>query len=322
MAAKNVKASKVKAERRGVPGRDHELLVKAIYKALLNQDQVKNLEITQNAKIQGTHSCHQIDVYWRFQSGGIDYETIVQVKKEKRPATQGHIHTFESVANDIPGHPKGIFVTQAGYQSGAIKHARGVGINLIQLNEAVAVTPSITMTDLSQAKMELLPNALAMRVTVYNTSVTRINLGFDEGWAKDMGWSLMPAFQRSSIKALYLVNDEGLPQETLHARVQHFVQHSPSGGEMQLEFTDPTYLVGLKILGAPDRGITPIKLVRMTLLVNVKETVQTRPLSFPNFATYILKDLLGNHQRYVVVELGKEEPQVILSLPHLMKSES
>jgi hypothetical protein len=55
MATKNSKARKDKKQRKGVPGRDHELLVKAVYKALLNQDQVKNLEITQNKKIQGSN---------------------------------------------------------------------------------------------------------------------------------------------------------------------------------------------------------------------------------------------------------------------------
>jgi hypothetical protein len=321
MATKNSKARKDKKQRKGVPGRDHELLVKAVYKALLNQDQVKNLEITQNKKIQGTHSRHQVDVYWKFRSAGIDYETIVQVKKEKRPATKGDIHTFEGVLNDIPGRPRAIFVTQAGYQSGALKHARGVGIKLFQLNEAVAA-PSITMTNLSQAKMELLPDALAMRVTIYNTSVTHMNFVFDEVWAKEKGLLLMPALQPTSITSLDLVNDEGQPQESLHDRVQHFVQSKWAGGEMLLEFTDPTYLTGFKIVGVSEYQIDRIKVVRITLSVDVKVVVQTSPLSVPNFATYILSDLLGNDQRYVSVERGKEDPQVILSLRHLKKPES
>jgi hypothetical protein len=295
--------------------------VKAVYKALLNQDQVKNLEIRQNAKIEGTHSRHQVDVYWRFRSAGIDYETIVQVKEEKRRATKGDIHTFEGVLRDIPGQPKGIFVTQAGYQSGALKHARGVGINLFEFSQPAAA-PNIAMTNLSQAKMELLPDALAMRVTIYNTNVRHMNLVGDEVWLKHLGFSEMPRLQPTSITELALVDDWGQLQETLHNRVQKFVGRNPTGGELQMEFTEPTYLIGFHFLDRPERTIGPIKLLRMTMLVDVKETVRTKPLSMANFDTYVLKNLMEDDQRYVMVERGKEDPQVILSLPHLKKPQS
>ena len=252
MKPKKRKASKAKRKPKEVPGRDHELLVKAVYKALLNLDQVKNLEITQNAKIQGTHSRHQVDVYWKFQLAEIDYQTIVQVKKEKRRATKCDIHTFEGVLNDISGQPKGIFVTQAGYQRGALQHARGVGINLFEFSQPV-VAPNIEMTDLSQAKMELLPDALAMRVTIYNTTVRNMNLMVDEIWLKRLGFSEMPRVQPTSITKLALVDDWGQPQETLHSRVQKFVGRNTVGGELQLAFTEPTYLIGFHFLDTPER---------------------------------------------------------------------
>jgi hypothetical protein len=321
MASKNLKGARSNRARKERPGRDHELITKAIYEALLKQDEVKNLDIRHNVKVPGIHNRHQIDVYWKVHLAGVDYVTIVQVKKEKRPASKGDILLFKGVLNDIPGQPRGIFVSQAGYQRGALNHARGVGIILIQLSEAEAALP-VTMTDLSQAKMELLPHALAMRVTIYNTKITHVNLVFDEVWAMEIGFLSMPAFQPISITSLDLLNDSGQSQQTLHDRVQQFVKSKPSGGEMQLEFTEPTYLAGLKVLGDPARTIEPIKLVRMSLLVDVKEATHTRPLSLANFATYVLNNLMANNQRYVMVERGKEEPQVILSLPHPKKPQT
>lgn len=321
MVAKKSKAAESKKGRKETPWRNHELVTKAIYEALLKQDEVKNLDIRHTVTVPGNNGPHRIDVYWKFRLAGVDYFTIVEVKKEKRPASKGDILLFQAILEDIPGQPRGIFVTQAGYQRGALNHARGNGIFLVQLSEAGAARP-VTMTDLSQAKMELLPHALAMRVTIYNTKITHVNIVFDEVWAKEIGLLSMPAFQPTSITALDLLKDSGQSQETLHDRVQHFVKSNPSGGEMQIEFTEPTYLAGLKVLGDPARTIEPIKLVRMSLLVDVKEATHTSPLSAANFVTYILKNLLGNDERYVMVERNKEEPKVILSLPYPKRIQS
>lgn len=96
-------------------GIDYELIVKAIYEALLKQDNVNNLDIRHNTIIKGKGTSHQIDVYWKFRAGGVDYETIVQVKKEKNRVSQGDILLFSGVVNDIPGKPKGIFIARSGF---------------------------------------------------------------------------------------------------------------------------------------------------------------------------------------------------------------
>ena len=60
----------------------------------------------------------------------------------------------------------------------------------------------------------------------------------------------------------------------------------------------------------------------MIISVDVREIVRMKPLSMANFDTYLLRNLMDNNQRYVMIERGKEEPRVIFSLPHLKKAES
>ncbi len=225
----------------------HEILTKWIYKALLDQDRVKNVLIQHNVKVRGIKSFHQIDVYWKFRLAGVEYTTIVQVKKEKRRAEKGEIHKLEGVLTDLRGQPRGVFVTQAGYQKGALEHARRAGIDLIQLSE-VANLPPINMTTLSQARMELQLDKLQMKVTVFNTSVQKGNIIFDRVWATEAHFPLTPQFDSLTVENAVLANELGQPLQSLHERVQHFVRDNPSGGELLIEFTEPTYLVGFKLI--------------------------------------------------------------------------
>ena len=61
----------------------HELVSKAIFEALLKQDNAENLEVKHNVCVQGLKTCHQIDVFWKFRMGGVNHAVIVQVKKKK-----------------------------------------------------------------------------------------------------------------------------------------------------------------------------------------------------------------------------------------------
>ena len=64
------------------------------------------------------------------------HETIVQAKDWSRPVEQGQLILFKGVLDDLPGQPKGIFVTRTGYQSGGREFALAHGILLYELKEA------------------------------------------------------------------------------------------------------------------------------------------------------------------------------------------
>lgn len=138
----------------------HELVTKAIFEALLKQSNAQNLEIKHNAKIPGLKVGHQIDVYWKFSMGGIDHFVIVEVKRKKAKASQGDLLKFSAVLSDIPGQPRGVFVSQNGYQRGAVNVARAQGIEVFEIKEVSqdARREHVTMTNLSIAMLTVKPD--------------------------------------------------------------------------------------------------------------------------------------------------------------------
>jgi Restriction endonuclease len=128
-------------------GTSYELLVQAIFQAIHDQQEVANLLVERNKTLQGKTTPHQIDVYWKFEKAAITYETIVQAKDWKNPVKKGQLIEFKGVLDDLPGQPRGVFVTRTGYQKGAKDFAAAHGVILYELGEP-AKRPSTTITPL------------------------------------------------------------------------------------------------------------------------------------------------------------------------------
>src|SRR5215831_699698 len=148
---------------------DHEIVSKDIFEAILKQETVQNLEVRHNVIIEGKSTKHQIDVYWKFTAASMTYFTVIQVKKEKRKVSQGDMFTFKGVLDDIPGRPKGLFVSQRGYQKGALKVAEGYDIVPYELSE-VTTQAALELTTLSIALIKLRPEILSLEWTAYYTT--------------------------------------------------------------------------------------------------------------------------------------------------------
>lgn len=116
-------------------GKPYEKLAQRVFDWILNQDEVKNIRVEQGITVQGKTTKHKVDVYWEFEKGGIKYQTIVQTKDWGSNVDQGELLEFKGVLDDIPGQPKGVFVTRTGYQKGAFEFAKKNGINLYVLRE-------------------------------------------------------------------------------------------------------------------------------------------------------------------------------------------
>ncbi len=116
-------------------GTPYEIFTQHIFQKILNQDSVTTIDVQHNVVIKGKTAKHQIDVYWKFKLNDVVYETIVQAKDWGQKVDQGKLLQFKSVIEDIPGSPKGIFVTRKGYQSGAKTYAEAHGIVLYELRE-------------------------------------------------------------------------------------------------------------------------------------------------------------------------------------------
>ena len=116
-------------------GRDYESLVESVFTQLLEQDSVKNIAIEKNKILQGKSTTHEIDVCWEFVAGGVKYSTIIQAKDWKQKVPQGEILKLKAIIEDLPGQPRGIFITRTGYQQGALDVAKANGIITYELRE-------------------------------------------------------------------------------------------------------------------------------------------------------------------------------------------
>lgn len=168
--------------------------MQGIFQAVLDQDQVNNLTVERDKTLQGKISTHQIDVYWQFEKGGITYETIVQAKDWQSAVKQGQLFHFKCVLDDLPGQPRGVFVTRTGYQ----QFAAAQGIILYELDEPPK-PPGIILTTLGWARYEaelrsfkIQPKDpdqkpaeeldLGLNVTIFEPRHTKLRFQIDPAW--------------------------------------------------------------------------------------------------------------------------------------------
>jgi restriction endonuclease len=123
-------------------GRDYEKLVQAIFQGAMNLSGVHNVDVRHDVNLlgktrdaAGRQITHQVDVYWEFELAGITYRAAVQAKDWKTRVTKEKVLAFKAVLDDLPGQPRGIMVTRAGYQAGADFFAREHGIELYVLSD-------------------------------------------------------------------------------------------------------------------------------------------------------------------------------------------
>jgi hypothetical protein len=140
--------------RRDNAGKPYEILVQGIFQAIHDQEEVATLIVERNKTLQGKTTPHQIDVYWKFEKGAIAYEAIVQAKDWLSRVKLGQLLEFKGVLDDLPGQPRGIFVTRSGYQRGAREFAAAHGIILYGLDEPPK-PPNTTITALGWIKFEV-----------------------------------------------------------------------------------------------------------------------------------------------------------------------
>jgi hypothetical protein len=118
-------------------GITYEKITQKFFQVMLNQEDVTNIDVKQNADLSGKSGAkHQIDVYWEFTAAGVTYRTIVQCKDWNSRVKQEQVLAFKSVLDDLPGQPRGFIVSRAGFQSGARTVAAHHGIVLFELTEA------------------------------------------------------------------------------------------------------------------------------------------------------------------------------------------
>lgn len=91
-------------------------------------------ETKTNETLHGVRSTHKIDVTARYTKAGLSQLWIVECKFWKRAVPKEKVGTLLQVVDDI-GANRGLFVTEHGFQSGAIAAARQTNITLVTFDE-------------------------------------------------------------------------------------------------------------------------------------------------------------------------------------------
>lgn len=118
-------------------GAEYELFVKDVYECLNRADGLSDVQIQHDVKLMGAAGVeHQIDIFWTFKIGGVNYKVAVECKDYNSHVSKEKIEAFHSILHDI-GNIHGIFSSKMGFQSGAILYAQKYGIQLMEIRKPI-----------------------------------------------------------------------------------------------------------------------------------------------------------------------------------------
>jgi|GEM_PF-1821487 len=295
--------------------KDYELITRAIFQTLVDQDEARNIAVEHDVTLSGKFLDHQVDVYWRFESAGIEYSTVVECKDWNRRLEQEKLLAFSAKLEDL-NNPKGVMVTRSGYQSGAVEYAKKHGIYLYELFEE----PPLTMTEGSFATFKVTPYVfkndgltsvnLMAEWTRYEPEYSENKYQPDNEWVMDQirqtgthvkdelqKWNL-PLQPLSSTK-LYDENGNEV-SSVLHVfrkKSEEIFHQGLSTGRLVHKFDGPTFFkTGLDSL--PFLKITSLS----TNITIVKHEPFERAMKMEGFVHFILRNLQDGSERVIAVK--------------------
>lgn len=274
---------------------------------MLNQDVVKNITVRRNVHLGGKTTTHQIDVYWEYELAGIVHRVVVQAKDWGRVVDQGELLKFKSVLDDIPGQPRGIFVTRSGYQRGAKHYAKNHGIELYELDRPSKVAkPDISLSAYGILHFRILglsaDGRFLLRYTKYEPSYSSLAWKIDRRWYDALTTEHRGGADNTitvlgipvHLNKVYLTTTSGEMIETVsHALsrpMQSLIQAEKPSGPFVLDFSEPTFL------NLPGSA-APIKVVGVSGHIDVTRTTVDREGN-SSVVGFVLVDALRNKRQH------------------------
>lgn len=103
---------------------------------LLNsaRNQLEDLTVTPHEKITAADGAYDFDVTVRFSWSGMSFLVLVEVKRHKNPIKREMVAILLQKIHSVGAH-KGVMVSTAPYQSGALEFAKAHGIALATITE-------------------------------------------------------------------------------------------------------------------------------------------------------------------------------------------
>lgn len=282
-------------------GRPYEILTKLILQQAYEQDGVKNLRAEHDITLQGLSLTHQIDVYLTFQVGGNTYSTIVQCKDWNSAVKQEQLQTFNHVLSDLPGQPRGIFVTRKSYQAGAKKLAKDKGIILYTLREP---------TENELDDLGIIHQRFEINITGLHPWSSQPDIVVDEAWLRaecalidvPKGTAIPLRFAGDE-RNVALYNEDKTLRQTLYEFKQTLypvIQGEIAPQVVAHYFTEPTYMRNSDDPRFPFVRITSISYEIAVSSTTSHHVVETQA---DDIAAYILKDVLSGKTGLVDREL-------------------
>src|SRR5262249_47525610 len=86
------------------------------------------------AKVSGARGPHKIDVWVRFKKFGLETKWVVECKYWNSAIPKEKVLTLKSIVEDV-GADRGVLISSANFQAGAIRAAEKTNITLTNLEE-------------------------------------------------------------------------------------------------------------------------------------------------------------------------------------------
>lgn len=105
-----------------------------ILKAYAENEKLQDFKIAHDERIKTSDGTYQIDVYATFTACHCTFKVLAECKKYKKSVERKVVAELHAKLNSI-GAQKGIVISTAGFQKGAVEYAKAHGIALIQVFE-------------------------------------------------------------------------------------------------------------------------------------------------------------------------------------------
>jgi hypothetical protein len=295
--------------------RSYESIVQGIFQLLYDQHLVHNVRVRRNVTLQGKSGPHQIDVYWKFEIGGVPHEVIVQAKHWSKAVDKGELLKFKAVIDDFPGST-GVFVTKKGYQRGAREYASKNGITLFQLDESRPHNVDISRLGWAQGWITVVPLhgsqknegvaaqkdlAIGTTYTVFTPRFSDLRFQHDDAWFKQN--PLMSSIAISAIKLpptqfrdIILYDESQAVVSNLELILRQVIE------VMKEEKSDKKHFVHTfdcpTFLGPPVTATSYIKVNSVSANINIESSVL--PLRFGNskFVAFVLHHISSSKTQW------------------------
>jgi Restriction endonuclease len=96
--------------------------------------EVNNLTVALHDKIMGADGTYDFDATVRYQFAGMSFLVVVEAKLHKNPIKRELVQVLQQKAQSVGAH-KGVMISTAPYQAGAVAFARAHGIALATVTE-------------------------------------------------------------------------------------------------------------------------------------------------------------------------------------------